>query len=111
MKRPSTLILTGLAAAFLFGGLLHAVLVAAHVSEPAAATVYGLTLRRFWAMAAVGLALVGVVIGGLAVRRSAGRIGIGNERQGAIEALGGRADRPRQRWTQSGDGHRWSRHR
>jgi hypothetical protein len=87
MKRTFTLILTGLAAAALFAGLVHAVLVAAHVSEPAVTTVYGLTLRRFWATAAVGLALVGVVIGGLAVRRSAGRIGIGNERLGAIVAL------------------------
>jgi uncharacterized protein DUF6223 len=87
MKRTFTLILTGLAAAALFAGLVHAVLVAAHVSEPAVTTVYGLTLRRFWATAAVGLALVGVVIGGLAVRRSAGRIRIGNERLGAIVAL------------------------
>jgi hypothetical protein len=87
MNRTFTLILTGLAAAALFAGLVHAVLVAARVSEPAVTTVYGLTLRRFWATAAVGLALVGVVIGGLAVRRSAGRIGIGNERLGAIVAL------------------------
>ena len=84
MKRTVTLILTGLAAAALFAGLVHAVLVAAHVSEPAVTTVYGLTLRRFWATAAVGLALVGVVIGGLALRRSAGRIGTG---KGAIVAL------------------------
>jgi uncharacterized protein DUF6223 len=86
MKRTFTFILTGLAAAALFAGLVHAVLVAAHVSEPAATTVYGLTLRRFWATAAVGLALVGVLIGGLAVRRSARRIGIGTGR-GAIVAF------------------------
>ena len=54
------------AAAALFGGLVHAVLVAAHVSEPAATTVYGMTLRRFWATTVVVLALVGVGIGGLA---------------------------------------------
>src|SRR5881396_3457545 len=64
MKRTFTLILAALAAAALFGGLVYAVLVAAHVSEPAATTVYGLTPRRFWATAAAGLALVGVVIGG-----------------------------------------------
>jgi hypothetical protein len=87
MKRTFTLILTGLATAALFGGLVHAVLVAAHVSEPAATPVYGLTLRRFWATAAAGLALVGVLIGGLAVRRSTGRLGIVNGRQGAIAAL------------------------
>ena len=87
MKRTFTLILAALAAAALFGGLVHAVLVAAHVSEPAATTVYGLTPRRFWAAAAAALALVGVVIGGLALRRSAGRIGTGNRRLGAIVAL------------------------
>ena len=46
MKRIFALILTALAAAALFGGLVHAVLVAAHVSEPTATTVYGLTPRR-----------------------------------------------------------------
>ena len=45
MKRTFALILAALAAAALFGGLVHAVLVAAHVSEPAATTVYGLTPR------------------------------------------------------------------
>jgi hypothetical protein len=65
----------------------HAVLVAAHVSEPAATTVYGLTPRRLWATTVAVLALVGVIIGGLALRRSAGRIGTGNGRMGAIVAL------------------------
>jgi hypothetical protein len=69
MKRIPTLTLAALAATALFGGLVYTVLVAAHVSEPAAATVYGLTPRRVWATAAVALALSGVVIGGLAVRR------------------------------------------
>src|SRR6266545_426333 len=87
MKRTFALILAALAAASLFGGLVHGVLVAAHVSEPAATTVYGLTPRRLWATAAAGLALVGVVMGGLAVRRSAGRTGTGNGRLGAIVAL------------------------
>src|SRR5881394_1753298 len=87
MKRTFTLILAALAAAALFGGLVHAVLVAAHVSEPAATTVYGLTPRRLWATTAAVLALIGVVIGGLALARSAGRIGTGNGRMGAIVAL------------------------
>ena len=81
--RTFILILAALAAAALFGGLVYAVLVAAHVSEPSATTVYGLTARRFWATAVAGLALIGVVIGGLALRRSAGR----NRRLGAIVAL------------------------
>ena len=87
MKRTFALILAALAAAALFGGLVHAVLVAANLSEPAATTVYGLTSRRLWATTAALLALVGVVIGGLALARFAGRIGAGNGRMGAIVAL------------------------
>ena len=87
MKRTFALSLAALAAAALFAGLVHAVLVAAHVSEPAATTVHGLTPRRLWATTVAVLALVGVVIGGLALRRSAGRIGTGNGRMGAIVAL------------------------
>jgi hypothetical protein len=34
-----------------------------------------LALRRFWATAAAGLAFVGAIVGGLAVRRSTGPIG------------------------------------
>jgi uncharacterized protein DUF6223 len=86
MKRTFTLVVAALAAAVLFGGLVYAVLVAAHVSEPAAATVYGLTPRRFWATAAAALALVGVVTGGVALRRS-GRLGTGTGRLGAIVGL------------------------
>src|ERR1041385_7145446 len=87
MKRTFALILAALAAAALFGGLVCAVLVAAHVSEPAATTVYGLTPRRLWATTATLLALVGVVVGGLALRRSGGRLGTSNGRMGAIVSL------------------------
>jgi hypothetical protein len=87
MKRTFALILAALVAAAVFGGLVHAVLVAAHLSEPAATTVYGLTPRRLWATTVAVLALVGVVIGGLALRRSAGRVGAGNMRMEAIVAL------------------------
>src|SRR6516165_1213585 len=87
MKRTVVIILAGLAAAALFGGLVHAVLVAAHVSEPAATTVYGLTHRRLWATSVAVLALVGVVIGGLALARPASRFGTASGRLGAIVAL------------------------
>ena len=87
MKRKFALILAALAAIALFGGLVHLVLVAAHVSEPAATTVYGMTPGRLWATTAALLALVGVVIGGLALRRTAARIGTGSGRRGAIVAL------------------------
>jgi hypothetical protein len=85
MKRTFAVVLAGLAAAALFAGLVHAVLVAAHVSEPAAASVHGLTPMRLWATTSALLALVGVVIGALA--RPASRVGTASGRLGAILAL------------------------
>jgi hypothetical protein len=87
MKRTFALILAALAAAALFAGLVHVVLVAAHVSEPAATTVYGLTPRRLWATTIAVLAVVGVAIGGLALARPASRFGTASGRLGAIVAL------------------------
>src|SRR5438876_1294315 len=87
MKRTFAIILAGLAAVALFAGLVYAVLVAAHVSEPAATTVYGLTPRRLWATTVAVLALVGVGIGGLALARPASRFGTASGRLGAIVAL------------------------
>ena len=73
MKRTFALVLAALAAVALFGGLVHAVLVAANLSEPAAATV-------------AVLALVGVVIGGLALARRTSRFSAASGRLGAIVA-------------------------
>jgi len=87
MNRTFAIILAFLAAAALFAGLVHAVLVAAHLSEPAATTVYGLTPRRLWATTIAVVALVGVVIGGLALARPASRFGTASGRLGAIVAL------------------------
>ena len=87
MKRTFAIILAALAVAALFGGIVYAVLVAAHVSEPAATTVQGLTPRRLWATVVALLALVGVVIGGLAVGRPVSRFGTSSGRLGAIVAL------------------------
>jgi hypothetical protein len=87
MKRTFALLLAVLAAAALFAGLVHAVLVAAHVADPAATTVYGPTTRRIWAAASAVLALTGVVTGGLALARPSGRFGIGSRRFGANVAL------------------------
>ena len=86
MKRAFSLVLAALAAAGLFGVLVHAVLVAAHVSEPAASTVYGLTSRRLWATAVAVVAVVGVALGSLALARAANRYGA-SWRLGAIVAL------------------------
>ena len=85
MERTFPLALAALAGAALVAALVHAVLVAAHVSEPAATTIYGLTARRIWATTVVALALIGVVIGGMALARPASRFGKG--RLGAIVAL------------------------
>jgi hypothetical protein len=87
MKRTFAIILVGLAAAALFAGLVHAVLVAAQVSEPAATTVYGLTPRRLWATTVAVVAVAGVVIGWLALARPASRFGTASGRLGAIVAL------------------------
>ncbi len=75
MKRTFILILAVLAAAVLFAGLVHGVLLAAHVAEPAATTVEGMTTRRLWATTAAGLALVGVAAGALALLRPGDRFG------------------------------------
>jgi len=70
VKRTLSIALAAAGAMILFGGLVYAVLVAAHVSEPAAITVQGLTLRRLWATTAALLGLAGVIAGGLAAFRS-----------------------------------------
>ena len=87
MKRSFVIILAAVAGAALFAGLVHAVLVAANVSEPAATTVYGLTPRRLWATGAVVLTLIGVGIGGLALARPGSRFGTASGPLGANLAL------------------------
>src|SRR3954468_21881385 len=87
MKRSMVIVLAAVAACALFAGLLYGVLVAAHLSDPAAATVYGPTARRVWPTTAAMLALIGVVIGGLALGRPADRLGTASGRLGAILAL------------------------
>lgn len=72
MKRTFVLFLVALAAVAVFAGLVYVVLVATHLSGSAAMTVQGPTTRRLWATTASVLALMSVVIGGLAMVRSAG---------------------------------------
>ncbi|MFC4607275.1 DUF6223 family protein [Streptomyces maoxianensis] len=75
-------------AAALVGGVGLATPAAAHASvQPAAASVYTMSAGRFGAIVAALLALTGVVIGGLALARSTGRIGTGPGRRGAVVAL------------------------
>ncbi len=87
MKRTFAIILAALAGAAVFGGLVYAVLLAAHVSEPAATTVNGLTPRRLWATTVAVVALAGVGIGGLALARPASHFSTASGRLGAIVAL------------------------
>jgi hypothetical protein len=70
MMRAFIVVLAAAAGIALFGMVVYSVLVVAGVSEPAPRTVHGLTLRRAWATASVGLALVGVISGGLGRARS-----------------------------------------
>ena len=87
MKRTFAILFAAVTAAALVAGLVHAVLVAAHVSEPAATTVYGLTPRRLWATTVAGLALVSVVVGGRALARPTGRFDARSGRRAPIVAL------------------------
>ena len=73
------------AAAALLGGFGLAAPAAAHVTV--ADGVIGPGSGRAGASLAAVVGLIGVVIGGLALARSAGRMGTGNGRNGAIVAL------------------------
>lgn len=86
-KRTFAVILAVAVGAVVFAGTVHAVLVAAHVSEPTATTVQGLTPRRLWATTVAVLALAGVVMGALALARSGRRAGTHNGRTPAIVAV------------------------
>jgi len=75
-----------LLAAALLGVSGFATPAAAHVlAQPVAAN--AMTAGRLWSLVAIVLGLAGVVLGGLALARSAGRIGKGNGRKGAIVAV------------------------
>ena len=87
MKRTLIIILIALPSIALFAGLVHLVLVAANLSRPAAATVQGVTPGRVWATITALIGLLGVVIGGLALRRAVKRRSPDHERKGAIGAL------------------------
>ena len=77
-----------LAATTVFVGFGLAAPAAAQPSvQPEAATVYTMTPERIAASTAALVGLIGAVIGGRALARSAGRIGAANGRRGAIVAL------------------------
>ncbi|WP_263415242.1 DUF6223 family protein [Terriglobus albidus] len=70
----------------LFAVLVHAVLIVAHIPNTATTTVSGITPRRLWATTPVALGLAGVIIGSMALVRSARQIG-NRGRNGATLAL------------------------
>lgn len=85
--RPVRLTLA-VAAAALLGVFVLAAPAAAHTSvQPTAASVTDMSAGRLGATTAAVLALIGVIIGGLALARPAGRFGTGSGRLGAGAAL------------------------
>ena len=76
-----------LAAALIVGVGLAASASAQVSDQPPAVSPYTLTPERIAASVAAVVGLTGAVIGGLALARSAGRIGAGTGRRGAIVAL------------------------
>lgn len=87
LQRTFAFVAAAAAAVALFLGLVYGVLLAAHVAEPAAATVQGMTPMRFWATTSAMLALAGVVSGGLALARPAGRLAAAAGRPAMVVAL------------------------
>jgi len=80
--------ITGLLAAALVIGFVLVTTVAAYGSgQPATVTNYDVTPKRIVASVGAVVALIGAVIGGLALARSAGRNGAGGGRRSAIVAL------------------------
>ena len=80
-----TYLLAGVA---LFAGLGFTTTTAAQGSDqPSVVSPYTFTPERIAASTAAVVALIGAVIGGLALRRSARRIGPGHGRRGAVVAL------------------------
>lgn len=88
MKRTMSMLVAAIGSVALFAGLVHAVMVAAHVSTPAAVTVQGMTPRRLWATSAALLGLVGVVAGGWLAARSTTHLETTARRRGAHIAVG-----------------------
>ena len=87
VKRTFTCITVVLIAIALYFGVVHLVLMVANVSKSAPSTVYGLTSKRQFALVALGLALISVVFGWRAFRKSAGHINVLNKKNGYIVAI------------------------
>jgi len=89
VKRTFTYLIVAVVAIALYFGLVHLVLMAANVSKSAPSTVYGLTSKRQFALVALGMALISVVFGWRAFRKSASRTSILAIITGLIAVIGG----------------------
>jgi hypothetical protein len=87
VKRTLTYIIVTAAAFAVYFGLVHLILMVANVSKSAPSTVYGLTSKRQLALVALGMALISVVFGWRAFRKSASRISTLNNKNGPIVAI------------------------
>ena len=87
IKRTFTYILVTIAVIALYFGLVHMILMAANVSKSAPSTVYGLTSKRQFSIGALGLALLSVIFGWRAFRRSARHANVINRKNGSIVAI------------------------
>jgi len=76
VRRTFIYILLAIAAIALYFGLVHLILIVANVSKTAPSTVYGLTSKRQFALVALGLALLSVVLGWRTFRKSATHTGM-----------------------------------
>jgi len=76
VKRTFTYILITILAIALYFGLVHLILMVANVSKSAPSTVYGLTLKRQFALVALGLALLSLISGWRTFRKSAAHTSI-----------------------------------
>lgn len=71
MKRTFAIISAVAVAVAVFAWLVHSVLIAAGLAEPAAVTVNGLTMRRLWATTAAAVAVGGVLLAAMGLRSGA----------------------------------------
>jgi uncharacterized membrane protein len=87
VKRIFTYIFIRIAAIALYFGLVHLILMVANVSKSAPSTVYGLTSKRQFALVALGLALLSVIIGWQTFRKSAARTSILHSKSWPVIAI------------------------
>jgi uncharacterized membrane protein len=87
IKRTFTYILITVAAVALYAGLVHLILMVANVSKSAPSTVSGLTSKRQFALVALGLALLSVILGWRTFRKSAVHTSILNGKSWPVVAI------------------------